>query len=51
MTANKHASSSAISQLRDAAAKPNAISIEPRYSGLRVYAYGPVVVSSVFFVT
>src|SRR5277367_1370181 len=38
-------------QLAEATAKPNAIMVEPRYSGFRVYAYGPVRVSSAFLRT
>src|SRR5277367_382632 len=38
-------------QLAAATAKPNAIMIEPRYRGFRVYAYGPVRVSSAFLRT
>ncbi len=46
------ATSSTTSHHRPAAtANPAAIDIDPRYSGLRVYAYGPVRVSSAFFFT
>src|SRR5579875_74273 len=50
--ARKSPTRSTASHTRPAATeKPNAISIDPRYSGLRVYAYGPVRVSSAFFFT
>src|SRR4051812_46113945 len=51
MNANISARMTTIQVLIAAIANPTAITIEPTYRGFRVYAYGPVFVSSAFFFT
>src|SRR5579885_863170 len=51
MAKNITTSATPIHQLREATANPIPISSEPRYSGLRVYAYGPDVASASFLRT